>query len=180
MKKEKSRNGLIIDNSNNNINMISLQKFSSVDFLRLILWIRTEEYLVQFAGPNFTFPLTEEQLTKHIADPKRKAYKVILNSTMECIGHCEIFIDKTPRLGRILIAKEENRGKGYGKLIVQQLIQICTHELNSSSIDLNVYDWNDRAIKCYKKLGFIINPEISSSVIVNGKTWISLNMQLHR
>jgi RimJ/RimL family protein N-acetyltransferase len=160
--------------------MISLQKFSSADFSRLISWISTEEDLVQFAGSNFAFPLTEDQLSKHIADPKRKVYKVILNSTLECIGHCEIFIDRIPRLGRILIAQEENRGKGYGTLIVRQLIQICIDELNASDIDLNVYDWNDRAIKCYENLGFIINPEISSSVIVNGKTWVSLNMQFHR
>jgi RimJ/RimL family protein N-acetyltransferase len=112
----------------------------------------------------------------HIADPKRKAYKVILDSSAECIGHAEIFFDHLPRLGRILIAKEENRNKGYGKLIVKQLMQICFSETSTSSIDLNVYDWNHPAISCYQKLGFKINPEISSSVQVNGKTWRALNM----
>ena len=156
--------------------MISLQKFLPEDFARLISWVSTEEELVQFAGSNFIFPLTHEQLFKHIADTKRKVFKVMLDPGKECIGHCEIFLDQIPRLGRILIAKEENRNKGYGQLILKQLMDICFSEANVSCIDLNVYDWNRRAINCYQKLGFKINPKISSSVLVNGNTWVAVNM----
>jgi RimJ/RimL family protein N-acetyltransferase len=160
--------------------MISLQKFSPEDFDRLKSWIHTEKELIQFAGSNFTFPLTDEQLFRHIADPKRKVYKVILDSGNECIGHCEILINHIPRLGRILIAKEENRNKGYGKLIVSLLMNICFKETGTKLIDLNVYDWNHQAIHCYKKMGFKINPEISSSINVNGKDWLTLNMVYQR
>jgi RimJ/RimL family protein N-acetyltransferase len=156
--------------------MISLEIFLPEDFARLKSWISSKEGLLQFAGTNFTFPLTDEQLARHIAEPKRKVYKIILNSTNACIGHGEIYMDAIPRLGRILIANEENRNRGYGKLIIKQLMQICFSEANVMSIDLNVYDWNHRAISCYEKMGFKINSEISSSIEVNGKTWVALNM----
>jgi len=46
--------------------MIKLEPFTSKDFLRLINWMDSERELVQFAGPIFSYPLTENQLTEYI------------------------------------------------------------------------------------------------------------------
>ncbi len=57
--------------------MIALQKFDKTGYERLIRWIDSEDTLMQFAGPAFTFPLTNEQLEKSLKDKNRFAFKVV-------------------------------------------------------------------------------------------------------
>ena len=48
--------------------MIRLKPFTARDFLRLINWMDSERELVQFAGPTFSFPLTEKQLSEYCSN----------------------------------------------------------------------------------------------------------------
>ena len=48
--------------------MIKLVQFENTDFDRLISWVYSEEFMIQFAGPIFTFPLTTEQLELYVSD----------------------------------------------------------------------------------------------------------------
>ena len=47
-------------------------------------------------------------------------------------------------------------------------------------VDLNVFDWNKGAIKCYQNVGFNINPAETEDVNINGEIWTKLNMILNR
>ena len=51
--------------------MIELQYFDVSDFQQLIDWIDTPEFLLQFGGPYFSFPLTEEQLENYLKDTNK-------------------------------------------------------------------------------------------------------------
>ena len=46
--------------------------------------------------------------------------------------------------------------------------------------DLNVFDWNTQAIKCYEKVGFVINPNILYKQDNNGEIWTAINMTISR
>lgn len=158
--------------------MIKIEKFVRDDFPRLISWIDSEETLVQFAGPMFSFPLTDQQLENYLTDQNRKAYKIINPEDNAVIGHAEIYLrdNDTAILCRILIGPEIFRGKGFGQRIVRELLKITFDDLGRMSAELNVYDWNIPAIKCYKKSGFIINEGQKRSTTINGKVWTALNM----
>lgn len=160
--------------------MIELIEFTESDFDRLISWIKSEEVLIQFAGPIFTFPLTKEQLSKYISNKNRFIFKVVLIENNETIGHCEIFkeSDSSARLCRILIGEGKYRGKGLGKMIVKKMIDFCNEQLNIYSINLNVFDWNISAIKCYEKMGFVKSHSNEKPVFVKGEKWLSVNMKL--
>lgn len=157
--------------------MIKLEPFTKNDFNRLFSWIDCEEDLIQFAGPAFTFPLTKDQLDIYLENLNTNAFKVIEITSNRTIGHCEIYLTKTSaKLCRILIGDKSFRGKGLGLHIVNRLIEKCFKEFNYSIVELNVYDWNIGAIKCYEKAGFVVNPEKSKTIKVNNKTWTSINM----
>jgi hypothetical protein len=47
--------------------MVKLEGFDTNDFQQLINWVDTEEFLVQFGGPVFSFPLTIDQLDEYIS-----------------------------------------------------------------------------------------------------------------
>ena len=72
------------------------------------------------------------------------------------------------------------RGKGLCSLLVDHLLHIVFGELNQEKVELNVFDWNTNAIKCYEKAGFTINPNKVLERTVNGKTWFALNMVLDK
>ena len=157
--------------------MLKLELFTKEDYARLISWIENEEELIQFAGPVFTFPLTEKQLEKYSEDNCRFAYKVIEENSNQTIGHCEIYLsENSAKLCRILIGEKSFRGKGLGLEIVKRLLEKCFNQFNSLFVELNVYDWNTGAIKCYEKAGFKINKDKYKTIAVNGKKWTSINM----
>ena len=161
--------------------MIKLEPFTKDDFIRLISWIGNEEELIQFAGPTFAFPLTEDQLQKYLENQNTNAFKIVEQSSQKIIGHCEIYLTETSaKLCRILIGEKSFRGKGLGFELVNIMLDKCFNELNYYLVELNVYDWNTSAIKCYEKAGFIVNPEKTKTIEVNGKTWTSINMFIKR
>lgn len=158
--------------------MIRLEPFTQVDFKRLISWIDNEELLIQFAGPIFTYPLTEEQLQSYLEDENRFAFKVIDTNSGHTIGHAEIYRteNNTAKICRVLIGDQSLRGKGFGEELIRELVSFSIKNLPGTTVELNVYDWNTAAIRCYEKVGFVMDPEKFTIMTVEGKTWKSMNM----
>jgi RimJ/RimL family protein N-acetyltransferase len=161
--------------------MIRLEKFDQTCYDTLISWVDSAEALMQFAGPAFTFPLTREQLDKSMSDPNRFAFSVVDRNSGKMIGHAEIYLTKeSAYLGRIIIGDPQIRGKGLGGQIVSSLLDYVFDVLEQNKVQLNVFDWNLGAIKCYEKLGFRINPDKKVERVVSGQTWIALNMTIDK
>ncbi len=158
---------------------IRLETFDKSGYANLISWITSEEMLMQFGGPGFSYPLTAEQLDKSLEDDNRFAFTVVDVESNKAIGHCEIYLLKeAAKLARILIGDESQRGKGLGKEIVNALVEFALTNLHRTNIELNVFDWNIPAIKCYEKVGFKINPDKKMERKVKDQTWIAINMVL--
>ena len=161
--------------------MIRLGPFAKADFNKLISWVDSEEDLIQFAGPIFKFPLTEQQLEKYLEDKSRFAFKVIDDESEQTIGHCEIYLtEQSAKFCRILIGDKSFRGRGLGLQIVIILLEKSFTNFDKPFVELNVFDWNVGAIKCYEKAGFAINKNKTSAIKVKGKIWNSLNMTIDK
>lgn len=161
--------------------MLWLEKFDHTGYDTLISWVDSAEALMQFAGPAFTFPLTREQLDKSLSDPNRLAFRVVDRNSEKIIGHAEIYLtNESVYLGRIIIGDPQTRGKGLGGQIVSSLLDYAFDVFERNEVQLNVFDWNLGAIKCYEKVGFCINPNTKAERIINGQTWIALNMTIDK
>ena len=157
--------------------MIEIKKFEEKNIDKLISWIKSAEELMQFAGPNLKFPLTELQLQESLVNENLLMFSVFTQKKNQLIGHGEIFLKEYSfALGRILIGKTENRGKGYGKIITQKLLDFGFENTDKQKAELNVFDWNISAIKAYEKAGFKVNPNQKLEREVNGKIWTAINM----
>ena len=164
--------------------MVYLERFSNEDFKRFISWIDNESFMYQFAGPIFTFPLTVDQLEDYISDKNRIVFRVVNQTTKKVIGHGEINrIDsknKNARLCRILIADENNRNKGFGAMIIDELLKIGFGELGLHRIDLGVFEFNKSAINCYEKCGFKIEGLFRVSFVIDNEFKSVYNMSILR
>ena len=135
---------------------------------------------MQFGGPEFAFPLTEEQINITLSDKNRIAFRVVNTFDESTAGHCEIYFKvDSAELGRILIIDENQRGKGIGKQIVILLLQFIVENRKERNVELNVFDFNIGAIKCYEKVGFVVNPDKKFTREVEGETWTAVNMVLN-
>jgi RimJ/RimL family protein N-acetyltransferase len=159
--------------------MVSIYKFTNKDFDSLKQWIKSEEELIQFAGTIFNYPLTDKQLENYLKQTDLQPFKIKLNTTGEIIGHCELnFSNGNTRLSRILIGKSDLRGKGIGKVVINEMLNLIEKQKPNSIVDLNVFAWNKNAISCYNKLGFKENQSKNSTYNFKGNNWEVINMEI--
>lgn len=139
--------------------MIYLLPFTQAQAGTICSWIHDEQELVLFSGPVlFRHPLTEDQFPAYLGDPGRKVYAAFDNYTDALIGMGELTFssENTVRLCRILVGNEF-RGRGYGQLLTQALTQDAFANPGIQRVELNVYDANTAAIRCYQQCGFTID-----------------------
>ncbi|RNF40782.1 GNAT family N-acetyltransferase [Planococcus salinus] len=167
--------------------MIELRKFERQDFSQLIDWITSPEFLLQWGGANFDFPLTEEQLEKYLSEttgeePAILAFTVVHQKTGNAIGHISLAkIDrknKSARVGRVLVGDESVRGQGIGQQMMNKIVQIGFDGLQLHRVTLGVYDFNKPAIACYEKVGFKKEGLLRDVSRINGGYWSLWEMSM--
>ncbi|SFL46192.1 Protein N-acetyltransferase, RimJ/RimL family [Gracilibacillus orientalis] len=144
--------------------MIELKFFERSDFQQLIDWIETPEFLLQWGGPNFSFPLDELQLENYLNNANSDnfntfVYSVIEKETGKVIGHISLGnVDrknKSARIGKVLVGDKNVRGKGIGQQMMTEILKVAFDELRLHRVSLGVFDFNSSAIACYEKSGFV-------------------------
>jgi len=93
---------------------------------------------------------------EHLAT-KGQNYAIVLNEGNEMIGNISLMEinnkNRTATVG-LFIGEETRRGKGYGTQAIKLLLQYGYETLNINNFMLHVHGDNERAIACYKKVGF--------------------------
>ncbi len=163
---------------NNNHVDYRLRSFTSDDSALLISWVPDALALMQFAGPVFNWPLTRDQLVQYLTDSKRSAF--VLMQGNKAIGHGEIYRVKPGkvRLCRILVGDITMRNLGIGLIITRLLLEKAFESEETKQVTLNVFDWNEAAIRCYKKAGFQRSPGRSAIRKTGNLSWKVIGMRI--
>jgi len=108
-------------------------------------------------------------------------FAIVNKETNELIGNCGYpkisRQDRTAEVG-IFIGEEENRSKGYGTEALKLLLDYGFNYLNLHSIMLCVMSFNERAIACYKKVGFKEYGRRTESYFYDGKYYDEIKMEI--
>jgi len=139
-----------------------------------VRWFNNPE-MVQYLG--MIRPMTlenEEHWYENAIKNQNMVYFAILlidGDKELLIGNCSVDINWKNKLGHlgITIGEKNQWGKGYGTEAMQLLVNYCFQTLNMHKVELTVYDFNTRAIKCYTTFGFIEEGILRKSHYVNGK-----------
>ena len=91
--------------------------------------------------------------------------------------HSIDYINKTATFG-IFIGEQYGRNKGYGTEALRLILDYGFNYLNLNSIKLDVMEFNDRAIACYKKCGFKEYGRRRKSEFINGKYYDTIEMDI--
>jgi RimJ/RimL family protein N-acetyltransferase len=132
--------------------MIILETFEKKDIPELLDWLKDSdaEFLIQFAGPKYRFPLDEKQLLDTLYDKSILLFKAIDETTGATIGHCQLMkidlVNKSASIGRVLV-KPDKRNLGYGYAMLKELINYATSVLKLKQLNLRVFDFNQSAFR---------------------------------
>jgi len=166
--------------------MIKLEFFTKDDFEQLIQWIDTESLLISWSGSLFSFPLTQSSMEWYLGDTNdlntsgALVYKAVETETGETIGHISLGgisrKNKSARISRVLIGDAANKGKGYCKQMITEVLKIGFDQMQLHRISLGVYDYNTAALKCYQAAGFSIEGTLREVLLHEGKWWSLIEM----
>lgn len=78
------------------------------------------------------------------------------------------------------IGSREYWNKGYGSDAMEVLLRYAFEELNLQRISLTVFDYNQRAIRSYEKVGFVLEGRTRQFLKREGRRWDMLFMGLLR
>lgn len=157
-----------------------LRKYQDSDFSLLAQWVTSPALLFQFAGTDFSFPLTQNQLEQYQAACPDCLFYIACRPLNEPIAFGEIIpqANNIPRLGRLLVGNTAHRGKGIGAAFVQLLVAECARLFNCTQIELYVLSDNKAAQRCYEKVGFYYIPGACFQLQANGVTHTIQKMRL--
>jgi RimJ/RimL family protein N-acetyltransferase len=167
---------------------IRLEPFGPRDFGSLLAEIPDARFLLQWAGPEYIFPLDAEQLRRTLARtagdvPSLLAFRAMLAGTGETVGHVQLMgIDQsrsTCVLGRVLVFAD-HRGKGLGASLVRSALVEAFVGLALNSVALHVFAFNEPAVAVYERVGFVRSgPDLGPRLFEN-EAWPVLRMELAR
>lgn len=108
-------------------------------------------------------------------------FAIIKKDGDKLLGNCGImninYIDRTATLG-IFIGELVERSNGYGKEVLELLLEFCFNTVNMHNINLNVFSFNERAISCYKKVGFVEYARRHEAYFCDGKYHDIISMEI--
>jgi RimJ/RimL family protein N-acetyltransferase len=149
-----------------------LKPYTSDDFKLLEKWVTDEDLLLQFAGTDFSYPITTQQMTNYESNfPERCFYVAYENETPFAFGEIILQDSGIPKLARILVGEPLLRGKGLGGKFIKSLLAESARLYNTKTVELLVWDQNIAAIKCYERAGFIYSPEIYTVLVWKDKKY---------
>ncbi|MBI3410593.1 MAG: GNAT family N-acetyltransferase [Planctomycetes bacterium] len=168
---------------------IRLEPFESADAARLCAWIDSPRLLLQWSGQTFRLPFDVEQMAAHLHKSQTSggAHQILRareTASGRVFGHVELVaIDRLHgncRIGRVLIGPPDKRGQGLGKQLMAELLRMGFLELGLHRMELEVYDFNRVAIRCYESLGFRREGVRRECVRLGDEFWNSIWMAVLR
>ncbi|MEX8549331.1 MAG: GNAT family N-acetyltransferase [Mucilaginibacter sp.] len=157
---------------------MTITKYSFNYFSFLSRWITDANLLFQFAGTEFSYPITEKQIEDYQHKNPDRNFYLGLNEVNEPVAFGEIIPQENniPRIGRLLIGNPAERGKGYGTSFIHLLLAKGKAQFQTDTVELFVLEDNLPAINCYQKIGFRFLPGQTWEVNHNGQKYLLQKM----
>lgn len=152
---------------------VSLRRgIAPADMESLLKWAnaRGEDFLRQFAGPKWRYPLTVDQ----VAAEAGSVYSIHADGRFAGIVQLLFRREGRAHIGRFLLDPART-GEGIGAAALMLFCRRLFEDAETRVITLRVYRFNGRAIRCYRKCGFEFDEPDGG-----GDPWDSLAMTLRR
>ncbi|GGA33521.1 GNAT family N-acetyltransferase [Paenibacillus physcomitrellae] len=156
---------------------IILREYQSSDLPYIRNWVNDPE-IVDNLSDIFLYPHTEqatEQFLNAMLDNNnvhQRGFVIAHKETEEYIGQIDLFKldwkNRSAGLG-IVLGNREHLGKGYGSQAIKLLQEFAFNRMNLHRLQLEVFDFNQRAYHCYLKCGFKEEGRLREKHFIQGR-----------
>lgn len=133
---------------------ISISPLTDADAGQLAVWRRSLE-LKRLTGPGPFLPTAADE--PEAATSTHLPFGIRQTNSEALIGYIALsnisWSNGTADLG-VFIADADNQGKHFGTDAISAILNYAFDELNLHRVQLDVVDYNERAIRTYRRLGF--------------------------
>ena len=133
----------------------SLSEATEGDLQELMSWFPDARSVLEWGGPDFRFPFTQETFRDDCHWGRMAAFR-LTDPDGAFAGFGQLY----KRYGRInlarLVAHPSMRGRGVGKKLVGLLLEVGPKLLPCKEFSLFVLRDNIMALECYRSMGFVI------------------------
>ena len=99
------------------------------------------------------------------------------------IGHCGLHNasaeNRHAELG-IMIGEKEYWGRGFGTDAMLTLLRFAFQQMNLHKVTLGVFEFNERALAMYTKLGFVEEGRFREDLFQDGRYWDLIRLSILR
>ncbi len=140
--------------------MIKLRKLSASDYTTYHDW-RNDIEVMETTSPQldiYTLEETEHYISAIVSQSTAKGYLIEYKETEQTVGIVSLInIDYKNRSAECIIdiGVKDMWGKGIGTAAISLILEFAFNELNLQRVYLQVFSFNERAIKLYEKMGFV-------------------------
>jgi RimJ/RimL family protein N-acetyltransferase len=151
-----------------------------------------ERWVEWFSDLEVTIPLGDEAYTptslegeqeaiRDILENNRHVFSIVDQKTDRAIGRCMFFnvdaVNRTAMMG-IVIGERDYWDQGYGQEAVSLFLDYGFNLLNLNSVMLATFSFNERAIRCYGKVGFKLIGRRREARIIAGERYDLILMDI--
>ena len=150
---------------------------ASKDYQTIKNWITDARMHDLWCAKRIPYPMTEENLQAFLEKDAQewggKPYIATEEDKDTPVGFFIINVNAGAESAffKCIMVDNSLRGKGYGTRMIEQMKRLAFDELGVSLVQLNVFDTNPRAKKCYEKAGFTIESFTENSLRFGEESW---------
>ncbi len=161
---------------------VFLSPLSAKDAEKYSLWLNDFEVMQYMNMAEVVYSVEKEfDVLEKKSMTYEPAFSIIDQETDKLIGSCSIAnidsVNGTAELG-VMIGDKNFWGRGYGADAVKLLLDHSFNVLNLKNIMVEVYSYNERAIKCFEKCGFKKIGFRRNSKTLGGETYNTVFMDI--
>lgn len=165
--------------------MLKLRPYKKCDSEQIVKWIQDKDVFMKWGGNLFgEYPITAETIDVKYrlqnggcAEPDNFYPWVAFDDENGVIGQFIIrYLHGDRRILRFgwVIVDDSIRGKGYGAEMLRAGLKIAFEIMGADVVTLGVFENNDLAHNCYRKVGF------KDKEIVEKEPWNLIEMEIRR
>ncbi|HEY6057598.1 MAG TPA: GNAT family protein, partial [Candidatus Limnocylindrales bacterium] len=116
-----------------------------------------------------------------VMGPESLALAVHLRDGGALIGTCafsQLDGDNGSALYHITIGEKEYWGRGYGTEATELMLEHAFSRLGLHRVALTVFSFNERAVRSYRKVGFVIEGRAREAIWRDGRYWDEISMSV--
>lgn len=168
-------------------NRIVLREYQWEDLPHIRQWVNDPE-ITDGLNDIFLFPHTLQETENFLrmmieGNPGTKGFVIADKESLCYIGQIDLhqidYRNRSAALG-IVIGKKEHLGKGYGTEAVELLQKFVFRTLGLNRLELDLFEYNERAYRCYLKCGFKEEGRMRKKIFRKGQFWDVIKMSILR